>query len=65
MKCCYGTDAYGEEVVSNYPKPYDIDISALLGVLSRKIHIRPSYILCRVSGGNSDLKAIVTTKSYF
>ena len=24
MNCCYSTDAYGEEVVSNNPKPYDI-----------------------------------------
>ena len=34
IKFCYGTDAYGEEVVSNNPKSYDISINLRCWVYS-------------------------------
>ena len=43
MKCCYGTDAYGEEVVSNYPKPYDISIYLRCWVYSVGRYISTSH----------------------
>ena len=43
MKCCYGTDAYGEEEVSNYPKPYDISIYLRCWVYSVGRYISTSH----------------------